>query len=159
MFKIINYIDEYATQVNNLDEKYWGISETNKVSEEIKKNDIAKIALKDDTVIGLLHFKQVGDLIDCYHILVDDEYQHKGIASKLMESALNEVMNRNVKTLIAHAVEHDGVVNAQRLLEKFHFKKIYKVNNYWNSLYPNEYCKQCNSNECHCGVVVFIKEL
>lgn len=159
MFKIINYIDAYATQVNNLDEKYWGICETNKVSEEIKKNDIAKIALKDDTVIGLLHFKQIGDLIDCYHILVDDEYQHKGIATKLMESAINEVMNRNVKTLIAHAVEHDGVVNAQRLLEKFNFKKIYKVNNYWNSLYPNEYCKQCNSNECHCGVVVFIKEL
>lgn len=159
MFKIINYIDKYATQVNNLDEEYWGKCETDKVAKEIKKNDIVKIALIDDMVVGLLHFKQIGDLIDCYHILVKDKYQHQGIATNLMEYALNEVKNRTVKTLIAHAVEHDGIVNAQRLLEKFHFKQIYKVNNYWNSLYPNEYCKQCGNNVCHCGVVVFIKEL
>lgn len=91
MFKITNYIDKYATQVNNLDEEYWGKCETDKVAEEIKKNDIVKVALVDDMVVGLLHFKQIGDLIDCYHILVKDEYQHQGIATKLMEYALNEV--------------------------------------------------------------------
>lgn len=159
MLKIINYIDQYATQVNELDEEYWGKCETATVTEEIKKNDIAKIALIDDTVVGLLHFKQIGDLIDCYHVLVKNQYQRQGIATALMKHALNEVGNRSVKTLIAHAVEHDGIINAQRILEKFQFRQIYKVTNYWNSLYPNEYCKQCDSNVCHCGVVVFIKEL
>lgn len=76
-----------------------------------------------------------------------------------MQEALIEIDKRNIKTLIAHAVEHDGIVNARRLLEKFGFKEIYNVENYWNSLEPGEYCKQCGNNNCHCGVVVFLKHI
>lgn len=159
MFRITDYNDKYALQVDKLDENYWGACETKKVSEDIKENDIAKLALVNDNVVGLLHFKQIGDLIDCYQILVDANYQHQKIATKLMEEALASASKRNVKTLIAHAVEHDSVVNAKKLLENFGFKEMYKVNNYWNSLYPGEYCKQCDNNSCHCGVVVFIKNL
>ena len=39
------------------------------------------------------------------------------------------------------------------------FRELYRINNYWNSLYPGEYCKQCGSNNCHCGVIVFLKRL
>lgn len=60
MLNIIDYIDKYADEINNLDEEYWGICETDKVSAEIKKGDIVKIALIDDTVVGLLHFKTIG---------------------------------------------------------------------------------------------------
>lgn len=136
-----------------------GTCETDKVSKEIKENDIVKVALVNDKVIGFLHFKPIGDLVDCYHILVKEDYQKNGVATKLMESALVEVKNRSLKTLIAHAVEHEGKVNAKKLLEKFGFKEIYKVKNYWRSLYPGEYCKQCDSYECNCGVVVYLRNL
>lgn len=159
MLEIIDYNSNYSLQVDTLDEKYWGVCETAKVSSDIKQNDIVKIALMDNIVVGLLHFKQIGDLIDCYHILVDSNYQHRGIATRLMKEALTEVDRRKVKILVAHAVEHDGIVNARKLLEKFGFKEIYSVANYWNSLYPNEYCKQCGNNDCHCGVIVFLKNL
>lgn len=159
MLEIIDYNSNYSLQVDTLDEKYWGVCETDKASFEIKQNDIVKIALMNNVVVGLLHFKQIGDLIDCYHILVDDNYQNQKIATRLMEEALTEVDRRNVKTLVAHAVEYDGIVNARKLLEKFGFQEIYSVTNYWNSLYPNEYCKQCGNNNCHCGVVVFLKTL
>lgn len=159
MLEIIDYDSNYSLQVDTLDEKYWGVCETEKASSEIKLNDIVKIALMNNVVVGLLHFKQIGDLIDCYHILVDDNYQNQKIATRLMVEALTEVDRRNVKTLVAHAVEHDGIVNARKLLEKFGFKEIYSVTNYWDSLYPNEYCKQCENNDCHCGVVVFLKNL
>ncbi len=118
MLKIMDYNNSYSSQVDNLDEKYWGICETEKVSNDIKENDILKIAVNDNVVIGLLHFKHIGDLIDCYHILVDDNYQHQNVATKLMEEALKKIKKRNIKTLIAHAVEHDGIVNARKLLEK-----------------------------------------
>lgn len=159
MLKIINYDKDYSEKVDKLDEKYWGSCETDKVSKDIKPSDIVKIAIIDEAVIGLLHFKQIGDLIDCYHILVDSEYQRQGIATKMMEEALSEVKKRNIKTLVAHAVEHDGVINAGKLLKNFGFEEMYTVNNYWNSLYPDEYCKQCRNNACHCGVVVFLKNL
>lgn len=159
MLEIIDYNSNYSSQIDKLDENYWGICETDKASSDIKENDIVKIALINGVVVGLLHFKQIGNLIDCYHILVDNNYQKQGIATSLMQEALTEVDKRNIKTLIAHAVEHDGIVNSKRLLEKFGFKEIYNVENYWNSLYPGEYCKQCDNNNCHCGVVVFLKHL
>lgn len=159
MLKIVNYINNYDSQLDALDEAYWGICETEKVSSEIKERDIVKIAIYDNVVVGFLHFKQIGDLIDCYHILIDNSYQRQGIATRLMQEALFEAEKRNIKTLIAHAVEHDGYVNARKLLEKFGFKEMYRVKGYWNSLYPNEYCKQCDSNSCHCGVVVYLKNL
>lgn len=121
MFEIIDYNKEYDFQIDSLDEEYWGTCETDKVSKEIKENDIVKVALVNDKVIGFLHFKPIGDLVDCYHILVKEDYQKNGVATKLMESALVEVKNRSLKTLIAHAVEHEGKVNAKKLLEKFGF--------------------------------------
>lgn len=159
MFEVIDYNKNYSEQIDLLDENYWGKCETEKVSEDIKENDIVKVALIDNKVIGLLHFKQIGDLIDCYHILVADEYQKQGVATKLMQEAILEIKSRNVRTLIAHAVIHDGAINASKLLKKFGFNEIYRVNNYWDSLYPGEYCKQCGNNNCHCGVVVFIKNI
>ena len=157
MLEIIDYNKCYADEVDKLDIEYWGKCESTNVSEDIKQNDIVKLALIDNKLVGLLHFKPIGNLLDCYHVLVDNNFQRQGIASSLMSEALKEAENRKFKTLIAHAVEHDGKVNARKLLEKFGFIEVYSVNNYWDSLYPNEFCKQCGNNSCHCGVVVFMK--
>lgn len=159
MYEIKDYNSKYSSQVDDLDKEYWGECETDKVSNDIKENDIVKIAVIDDKVIGFLHFKQIGDFIDCYHVLILEKYRNKGIATKMMEIAITEAKKKNIKTLIVHAVEQDGVVNARMMLEKCGFKEIYSVKNYWESIYPGEYCKQCDSNKCHCGVVVFIKYL
>lgn len=159
MVKIIDYTSSLANAIDDLDESYWGVCETEKVSLDIKANDIVKIALDKDKVVGMLHFKIIGDLVDAYHILVDEEYQHQGIATKLMREAFKEIEKLNVKTIIAHAVIHDGKINAKKLLENFGFKEIYQVENYWDALSPNTYCKQCNSNKCHCGVAVYLKKV
>ena len=117
------------------------------------------MAFFDNELIGFLHFKQIGDLIDCSNVLVKEKYRNHNVATKLMSEAFLETNKRNIKILVAHAVEHDGVVNAKRLLEKFSFEEIYNVKNYWRSLYPGEFCKQCKSNDCHCGVVVYLKRI
>lgn len=49
-----------------------------------------KLALIDNKVVGILHFKQLGDLIDCYHILVEGKYQKLGIGSALLGCAIKE---------------------------------------------------------------------
>lgn len=72
---------------------------------------------------------------------------------------MNKIKEKNFKTIIAHAVEHEGVINAERLLKRFDFKELYRVKNYWESLYPGSYCKQCDSRKCHCNVVVYQKNL
>ena len=159
MFQIMDYNSKFDLQIDALDESYWGICETDKASVEIKNNDIVKLAVKDNCVLGLLHFKPIGDLIDCYHIIVDPRYQHQGIASQLMAEGLKAAKDRGMKTVVAHAVEHDGIVNAKKLLEKFDFQEMYSVKDYWNSLEPGEYCKQCGNYHCHCGVVVFVKKI
>lgn len=90
---------------------------------------------------------------------MEGKYQKLGIGSALLGSAIKEAQQRNIKTLVAHAVEHDGVVNSKKLFEKYGYVEIYSVKDYWESLYPSEYCKQCDSNKCKCGVVVLIKTL
>lgn len=90
MLEIKDYDLVYASQVNKLDEDYQGICETCKVIEDIKENDIVKLALIDNKVVGILHFKQLGDLIDCYHILVEGKYQKLGIGSALLGCAIKE---------------------------------------------------------------------
>ena len=47
-------------------------------------------ALIDNKVVGILHFKQLGDLIDCYHILVEGKYQKLGIGSALLGCVIKE---------------------------------------------------------------------
>lgn len=158
MIEIFNYNLNYSKQIDDLDEDYWGNSEAGKVSESIKLNDIVKIAIINNEVVGMLHFKIIGDLVDAHHILVSNNYQNQGIGTLLMKSAFKELEDKNIKNIIAHAVEHDWQVNAEKLLKKFGFVENYRVKKYWNSLYPGEYCKQCNNNNFHCCVVVFIKK-
>lgn len=157
--KIIDYKQEYASQFDALDYAYWGKNEIEVPSSEIDDKSIVKLAIKDEKVVGLLHFKMIGDLIDVYHILVNDKFYHQGIATALMKEGLKEIDKQNIKTLIAHAVEHDGKINAEKLLKQFDFHEIYRVKEYWNALYPGEYCKQCGNNHCRCGVVVYIKQM
>ena len=157
--EIVKYSTKYNDAINQLDLDYWGPCGTDKASDEMQKGDIIRLALEDGELIGLLHFKPIGDLLDCYHILVADSYQRKGVATKLFEDAFLEIRDRNFKSLVAHAVEHEGKVNALPLLQKFGFLEIYRVTNYWSVLEPLAYCKQCQSNHCHCGVVVFLKKM
>lgn len=157
--KIIDYIETYATQFDALDYSYWGNSEEGEASGEIDDKSIVKLAIKDDKVIGLLHFKIIGDSVNAYHVLVDHQFYQQGIATALMEEGLKEISKYNIHTMIAHAVEHDGQVNAEKLLKHFGFQESYRVKEYWDALYPGSYCKQCGNNHCHCGVVVYIKQI
>lgn len=160
MLKIIDYELKYSKAIDELDYSYWANSETDgSSSSEIKDGDIVKIALLDEKVVGLLHIRLIGDLADFYHILVLKEHWKLGIGTKLMQSALDKLYNMNIKTMIASAVEFEGHVNSEKLLRKFGFEEMYRVKNYWNSLYPGHYCEQCGNNNCHCGVVVFLKKL
>lgn len=159
MVEIIDYDKKYAEEIDKLDQEYWGICETSKVSDEIRNQDIVKLAKLENHVVGIIHFKPIGDLVDAYHLLVKSEKQGQGIGSLLMEEALKEVLKKGFKTVIAHTVEFEGKINAKKILEVNGFQELYKVKNYWEALYPGSYCKQCNSYQCHCGVVVYQKNL
>ncbi|MCI8545293.1 MAG: GNAT family N-acetyltransferase [Bacilli bacterium] len=159
MVTIINYDRKYAEEIDKLDQEYWGICETTNVSDEIRDQDIVKLAKLEDYIVGIIHFKPIGDLIDAYHLLVKPENQGQGIGNLLMKEALKETLKNDFKTVIAHAVEFEGNINAKKILETNGFQELYRVKNYWESLYPGSYCKQCNSYQCHCGVVVYRKNL
>jgi len=157
--EIIDYNEHYALKLNKLDSNYWGYNKKDNISDKITSQDIMKLAIIDDKVIGMLDLKIIENLADLNQILIEEKYQKQGVGTKLMEKSIQELKKKNIETMIAHAVECNGNINSKKLLKNFGFKELSRVQNYWNSVYPNHYCKQCDSKNCYCGVVVYMKEM
>lgn len=161
MIKYIDYKESFLKEMDMLDDSYWGLEENESIKDEIDKNSIIKVALnEEDKVVGFIHAQKIGDLLEIHNLLVKEEFQKMGIGSHLLKDILEIGKNLEMKNSIANAVAIKGEhINSEKLLLNFGYQPIYRVNHYWDAIYPGYYCRQCNSNECICANVVFLKKI
>lgn len=156
----VPYEEKYLEEMDYIEDAYWSLEEDESINDEIDDNSIIEVALDDNHVVGFLHAQVIGDQLEIHNILVKDEYQKKGIATHLMEDILKKTDDLGIKTSIANAVAIRGEhINSEKLLKKFGYKEIYRVEGYWDAIYPGYYCRQCDSKKCCCSNVVFLKNM
>ena len=158
MVKIIDYDEKFLNQIEILDGDYWGRNSQEKYGDTINEHSLIKLAIEDNKLIGLIHCQIIGDLLDIYHLLIQQDYQKRGIGTLLMNAIMEEVDKRNIQNSIANAVITKGEhMNAEKILLHFGYQEMYRVNDYWHSLEPDIYCSACKSNNCKCGSAFFLK--
>lgn len=87
---------------------------------------------KEEKLIGYLSARIFEDHAEILNIVVEKEFQKQGIGTKLLQTLINEVEKRTIKSVIleVRASNH----NAQKLYQALGFEKILTKSNY----YPNE---------------------
>lgn len=117
----IKYIDLIGSQIKeNFVEKFDVIN--------IKNIDYANIYVYEDNSIikGFIHIEDHIDFIDIINVAVDKDYQHEGIASKLLDYIVN--MNKRILLEI-----RENNSNAIGLYSKYNFKEINRRKNYYGN--------------------------
>lgn len=158
--KYVSYDEKYLSEMDEIEDAYWSLETGESINDEIDNNSIIEVALDNNHVVGFLHAQVIGDQLEIHNVLVKDEYQRRGIATHLMEDILNKAIDLKIKTSIANAVAIRGdIINSEALLKAFGYEEIYRVEGYWDAIYPGYYCRQCDSKKCYCSNVVFLKRM
>lgn len=158
--KYVSYDEKYLREMDELEDAYWSLETGESINDEIDNNSIIEVAIDNNHVVGFLHAQVIGDQLEIHNVLVKDEYQRRGIATHLMEDILSKAVSLKIKTSIANAVAIRGdIINSEALLKKFGYEEIYRVEGYWDAIYPGYYCRQCDSKKCYCSNVVFLKRM
>ena len=90
-------------------------------------------------------------LID--QILVDQEYQNKGIGSALIEAL---IVHFKIENLITFAWEDQGVINGHNLNVKFGMKPQLKIPLPWKASCDNsEFKCPSRKHSCHCNGILY----
>ena len=126
-FGKVSYIDSWMTLVRKVSWNFPGleteegiIDHRNTVLKFISKNQ-AICARENNRVIGVLLFSRYHNMICC--LAVDPDFRRKGIASMLLEKALQE-LDRNRDITVSTFREDDEKGRAPRALyKKFGFKE------------------------------------
>lgn len=82
---------------------------------------------EDNTLIGFIHVNKLYEVMDIVNIVVNPLYRKKGIATKLIEYAVNQF--NDLKTIMLEVNENNS--NAISLYKKNGFEVINKRNNYY----------------------------
>lgn len=160
MLKVIDYNEKYSNNINKEERLYWGKWDGTLINENINKYDVFKIVLYDDKYAGHLYGKTIGDLFYFDIFIIKESYRNKKIGSYLLEKLINELQEKNYKTIVTTAeYNFNGNINLYPLLTKFNFNKIIDIKGFWGSLFPNVYCEECNSLPCKCKAALFIKNI
>ncbi len=161
MISYVDYNEKYLNEMDRLEARFWGLEYQESILDEIDKNSMIRVALNEQNcVVGFIHAQVIGDLLEIHNILVREDEQKKGIGWHLLKEMLEKGQNLGIKNSIANAVVIKGeYINSEKLLLNFGYKPIYRVNGYWEAIYPGYYCKQCDSKPCYCDNVVFLKNL
>lgn len=156
----VPYEEKYLSEMDKIEDAYWSLESDESIKDEIDDNSIIEVVLDDNHVVGFLHAQVIGDQLEIHNVLVKNDYQRRGIATHLMDDILKRAYDLGIKTSIANAVAIRGEhINSEKLLKKFGYKEIYRVEGYWDAIYPGYYCRQCDSHKCYCSNVVFLKIL
>lgn len=43
--------------------------------------------------------------------------------------------------------------------EKYDFKEVIRIKEYWGYRFPNDWCKECECKPCKCTNVIFVKRI
>jgi ribosomal-protein-alanine N-acetyltransferase len=95
------------------------------------KNTIYLVALINQCIVGYCGIYLCGEQADISNVAVDKEYRRKHVAEQLLESILEEAMNRGVRDVILEVRESN--VPAISLYESLGFTEEGIRKNYYKS--------------------------
>lgn len=159
MVVLSNYENKYKQVLDELQKEVWGEgSDTDDIISTLNDRYV-RLAFIDNEVVGA-SVSEVA-LSSCHidFIIIKPGFQKMGIGSLLMKDIVEYCSNSNIKLIECEAIDVFGKVNAEKLLNKYEFVCTYSKDNYWGELYPDFYCKQCNSKPCVCTMKKYVKEL
>lgn len=159
MKEILDYNEKYSEQIEEEETKNWGQWDKSHIKDIIDNYDIFKIVLKDSKYAGHLYGKFIGDLFYFDIILIKEEFRNQKLGQFLLSNLIKELKSKKIKNIATTAEYIKNSITLEPLLLKFEFNKIIDIKGFWGSLYPNVYCKDCNSKPCKCKAAVFIKNL
>ncbi len=93
-------------------------------------------------------------------IVVKAEFQNKGIGGLLIEFLLQYFKNNQIDKVYTTAWKTKGLINANDLLNKYHFQLLKEIPNYWylESLQHQYLCPVC-VNPCNCTALIYERDL
>lgn len=115
--------NKYLQQIINLESQLFASSF--KQIYRIDPNIEYYVYLTDNKVIGYLAYKDVDLSYDIIQIGVDKNYQHQGIATKLMQKIMDHYISLEVSC---------DNTNAIKLYEKLGFSKVCDLPNYYQGV-------------------------
>lgn len=127
-----NMCDELLTKLIQDEKQYDNSIDDNYIVKDyfknvIKNEDNILLCYEENEIIkGYIYLKLIdNDNQKCYLIdglYVDNEYRNNGIATKLIENALNEIKNTNVDVVDINVMAHNNV--AINLYKHFGFNEF-----------------------------------
>ncbi len=115
--------NKYLQQIINLESQLF--TSSFKQVYRIDPNIEYYVYLIDNKVIGYLAYKDVDLSYDIIQIGVDKNYQHQGIATKLMQNIMDHCISLEVSCNNTNAIE---------LYEKLGFSKVCDLPNYYQGV-------------------------
>lgn len=135
------HVDEvYDLQINNADEfgnNIWSRLEINNL---IKKSEFfSTIFLKQKKIEAFGMFFENGNFLDLYTLFVSPNYRKRGIATSIIDSAINHCKKRNLIKIVLEVNEKNSkALNfyiGQSFIKKGRRKNYYKLGeNYYDAI-------------------------
>ena len=158
--RIVNFDEKYISEIDELEDTYWGKWGSNSIKDEYNKYNLFLVALVNNKYAGHLYGINIGDLFYFDVIIVKEEYRNNGVATKLIEKTVDILKNSNFKTVVTTVEKLKNRKNhLASLLQKYNFEEITDIKGYWGKLYPDVLCNECNSKPCECVATVYLKKI
>ena len=95
------------------------------------KNSSFKVLFLDNTLIGYIIYHIVLDEAEILNIVVDNKFKRKKLGNYLLEQTINDIANKNIKTIFLEVGEKN--IPAINLYLKFGFEQYNIRNNYYKN--------------------------
>lgn len=162
-FEIVEYSDKYANEINEMEEKQWGVWEEDiLIQDHLKEDAIAFVGLYDNKFAGTVYGKIGGGRNQCHLevLCIKPEFQKQGLGTLLLERFIKEAKEKySITKIYAEAVQVNNHCNSQKVLEMHGFRFIKEEQEYWGKLYPDTYCAECNNKPCKCSARLYERKL
>ena len=95
-------------------------------------NDYTKILvyINDVEILGFIHYEILYETVNILNIVVNPNHRRKKIATKLLDSMLSDLCNKNIEHIMLEVNEKN--IEAINLYKKFNFEIINIRKKYYN---------------------------
>jgi len=120
------------------------------LTQEIQNNPLAKyyVLEKNNQIIGYIGFRLDEQTAEMMNFVVSLQFQNQGYGKKLLESALNDLIQLGAKSMILEVRESNH--GAKHVYESLGFKPRYKRKKYYENEDAIVYIKEVSYENISC---------
>ncbi len=115
--------------------------------------------LENEKSLNLLtnHFADVDKIGAVKTIMVDRNYQHKGVGTLLVKHCLDFLKADGAQACYAVALKMLGTVNIAKVLDRFGFTPLKEIKDFWafKSIEWDFICPACGEPPCRCDAIIY----